>query len=962
MSTCTHRSGRSTWHHAAAILMAASVALLSSCSGDDGSQGPPGPPGGSGKTSTKLTQGDDKPGIVVAITGLSGGSGANGNFRVGDTITIAFTVKKDDGTDWDVSEFQYGRTMVSGPTFNYQRVIAEQTNVHTTAVEQADGSYRYTFPVAIPGTYLAPYNDTASFGTVDGELTGQALLDGTYTVGLYFGWNYTVDGESKRDAGNATYDFLFGAATAATARAAVKQDNCNRCHSDLQAHGGLRKNVTLCLLCHTAGAEDKNDPTAAGGTPGVSIDFRVMVHKIHSGDRLPSVQGVATNNDGTRNYAATPKAYELVGFNNTIHDYSGVVFPAWPHALVAMPRDQGHAALSAPNQAKEDAIRTGPSNCIVCHGDPDGSGPLTAPAQGDLHRTQPTRHACGSCHDDIDWSLPYTANAQTMPPQANNSTCIACHVASGNGLAVADAHLHPMNDPAFDSGLVMDVTALAEAGTHNNDGTIDPGEKVAVTFTVKDDAGVELAPSAIGNLSVDVSGPTSNYNLVLSASIPTAKLTGAQPYTVNLPMNVLVERVGVSTGALETFTTAFNPHWNVTGALTSVQVRTGTTTSTTLAAASVAQQNYIDVASATGFARNDYIVIDSGLGTEEYARIQFVDGNRLWFAAAGNTTYKPALLLAHASGAAVQEVTLVTKAITTDFTLNANTGVITEVTEFGAGNVVLCTYTTDFVMPTTYPITLNASPDLGETDGKWTGKTIVDGTYTLALWSARTLTLNLFGETNSYRSTAEADLVDFRVGSATAIEPYELISSATNCYNCHQELSFHGAGRRGYQSCVVCHGAAGPEDRPRYTAANAPATTGVSITFRQMLHKIHKGEDLANASSYQIVGFGSGAYPNNFGVTTFEEVVFPAFPGGTRNCTKCHGASNEAWKAPAVREHPTQQTLPVKRWAIVCGACHDSTDAQAHITLQTTPGGDESCNVCHGTSAEWGVQRVHKAY
>ena len=961
MRTHAQSPNHSASGHTASILLAALLAVLTGCSGDDGAQGPPGPPG-SGLTPTKLVQGDDKPGIQVVITGLSGGTGANGNFRVGDTITVAFTVKKDDATNWDISEFAYGRTLVSGPTFNYQRVIAEQTDVVTAAVEQADGSYRYTFPTPIPATFLAPLNDTTTFGALDGELTGQALLDGTYTVGLYFGWNYTVDGEAKRDAGNAVFDYLFGSATVVTAREAVKQDNCNRCHTDLQAHGGLRKKVTLCLLCHTAGAEDKNNPAVEGGTPDVTIDFRVMIHKIHSGEHLPSVQGVATNSDGSRNYGATAKPYKVVGFGDSVHDFSGVAFPAWPHALVAAPRDYGYTALGSTNQAKEDLMRTGPSNCIVCHGDPDGSGPLTAPAQGDLHKAQPTQHACGSCHDDIDWSRPYTSNQQTMPLQTSNSTCVQCHPVSGSNLAIEDAHLHPLNNPTFDPGLVMDVTALAEAGSHNSDGTIDPGEKIAVTFTMKNDAGANVLPADIGNISVDVSGPTSNYNLVLSTSIPPAMLTGSQPYTVNLPMNVLLERVGVSTAALETFTSAYSPHWNVTGAATSVLVRTATSTTTTLSAATQVPQNYVDVASSAGFVRNDYIVIDDGLGTEEYARIQFVDSNRLWFAAAGNTTYKPGLLLAHANAASVKKITLTAKTVTTDYTLNAATGVITEVTEFGAGNVVLCSYTCDFVMPTTYPLTLNASPDLDETDGKWTGKTIVDGTYTLGFWASRTLNLVLYGETNSYRSTAETDLVDFLVGSATTIEPYALISSSQNCYNCHQELSFHGTGRRGFQACVVCHGSAGPEDRPRYVAGNAPATTGTTITFRQMLHKIHMGEDLANASSYQVVGYGAGSYPNNFGVSTFEEMRFPAFPGGVRNCTKCHGATNNSWKAPAVRAHPTQQTLPIQRWAIVCGACHDSTDAQAHITLQTTSGGVESCNVCHGTSAEWSVQRVHKSY
>jgi hypothetical protein len=54
--------------------------------------------------------------------------------------------------------------------------------------------------------------------------------------------------------------------------------NCNRCHVALEAHGGRRRDLTQCLMCHTAGAEDANDPAVLSGTPGVSIESRVLFH------------------------------------------------------------------------------------------------------------------------------------------------------------------------------------------------------------------------------------------------------------------------------------------------------------------------------------------------------------------------------------------------------------------------------------------------------------------------------------------------------------------------------------------------------------------------------------------------------------------------------------------------------------------------------------------------------------
>jgi len=954
----------STYRHShplGLVLLGAALLAAPACTGDDGDRGPAGP-GGSTTTPTDLSQGDETPGLAVLIQSLTGGSGPMGRFRAGDRMTVNYRLEKDDGSDWDIAEIGSGRALVSGPTFSYQRVLEEQRDVHTTSKAKADGSYSYTFPDPIPATYLAPFNDTASFGTDDGELTGQPLLDGTYTLGMTFSWNYTVDGASKNESANATMDFLFGGATVLEHREVVKIENCNRCHTELRTHGGRREQATLCVLCHTAGSEDRNNPAVAGGTPDVSIDFRVMIHKIHSGVHLPSVQGVATNPDGSRDYTATPMPYQVAGFS--LADFSEVAFPAWPHALVATPRDQGYSALSSTDKAKEDAIRTGPSNCAVCHGDPDGpGGPLTAPAQGDLYMTMPTRQACGSCHDDVHWGQDYTSNGQTMPAQANNANCILCHEDAGNSLAVFDAHLHPLKDPTFNTGLNFDLQSVVEAGTNDGDGTIDVGEKMAITLHITDDLGAKVSPGSISSPSVVISGPTDNYNVLLNTTIPSAALTGVQPFTVNVPMRVQLERLGESTAALDSFTSAFAPHWNVAGGTTDVMVRTATAGGdSTLSAAAVAPQNWVDVADGTGFDRNDYIVVDDGTAAEEYMQIQHVDGNRLWFSSPYTTNYKASLEQDHPAAVAVREVTLTPLTEGVDYAVTVATGDVDELVEVGAGNVVIASYTTDFVMPATYPLPLNSGPDLDESSGKWAGKSLVDGTYSIGIWSTLTLTLNLFGETNSYRATADANLVDFLVGSATQTEPYALISSGNNCFNCHQELGFHGFGRTGFESCLLCHGTAGSEDRPQYVAGNADETPGLTVNFRTMLHKIHMGEELANASSYVVNGFGSTPYPNNFTPHTYAEVLFPAVPGGVQQCAKCHGDGNDAWHEPMPRDHPTEQGTAVRRWDAVCGACHDSTDAQAHIAVQTDAFGNESCGVCHGTGKEWSVERVHKPY
>ncbi len=940
--------------------------LLAGCGGGGGGGGgttpppvtPPTPPP---PETPILTVNQALPGAVVAITGMSGGTGSGGTFRAGDTLSVTFTLTKRGGGTLKLLDMNAGAIMVSGPSSNYQVVIPRQADLIARSIANTDGSYTYTFPLVLPATYQPPVNDSASFGVGDGELTGQNLAPGTYTVGIEAYKNYQVEQTVYRDSGNATFDFLYGGATTISHRELVKPENCALCHTEVRAHGNIRRDVKLCVLCHTSGSEDRNVPTVLNGTPGVSMDFRVMIHKIHNGEHLPSVLGIGTNPDGTRNYTVAPQPYEVVGFNNSVVGFSEVAFPVWPSLSFAMPRRFGYTALSAAAKLKDDTLRTGVIACDKCHGDPDGAGPVSAPAQGSTIYDAPTRRACGSCHDDVDWTKPYNENLLSMPAQADDTACLNCHSTQpGALLNTHDVHIHPMVNPVINGGLNINVTSVAEAGTNNGNGRFETGEKMAVTFTMTDDLGAPVAPAALGaSISVAISGPTSNRNMVLSYSIPVAALGAGPTYALNLPEYVQLEKVGVSTAALESFVSSRTPHWNVTGALDVVQVRTATVAATTLATATKLQQNYVDVVSAAGFARNAYIVIDDGVGgSEEYLRIQYVQGNRLWFAASGTTTYQPGLRVTHSAAATVKVVTLVTKTVATDYTVNAATGTITEVTEFGAGNAVLLSYATDFVIPTTFGPTINESPDLGEDWGKWTGKAVPSGTYSVALWSYRNLVVNLNGETQTYRGPNPPAVTDVLFGSATTLQPGGIIASGEACNSCHNEVYAHGAGRRGYDECVVCHGAAGTEDRPQYVASAAQATTGLSIDFRQMLHKIHAGAELANAATYTIVGFGSAAYPNNFGLNMYSEVEFPAWPGGVANCTKCHGASN-AWKAPADRDHPTQALVHAQTWLAACSSCHDGADAAAHFATKTAAGGAEACGVCHGPGADFAVDVRH---
>lgn len=958
------RSARAARALAGLLLAGALLAGCSGGGGSDGKKGDPGDPGEPAPTDDVLLPSEDAPGVNAEILALDGGSGDSDHFEVGDTLTVTFRLTKDDGSVWGLSELEQLRALLAGPSYNYQLILPQATDLLTASEFLGDGTYRYTFASPIPDVFPAPYNDTDSFGAGDGELQGEPLPGGTYTLSLYGYWGYSVGGESFRDVVNAEQDFLLGSSGALAPREVVTDANCNQCHVALQAHGGQRRDVTLCLACHGSGAEDRNTASVAGGTPGVSIDFRVMIHKLHNAEHLPSVLGVATHPDGSRDYDATPAPYQMIGFGDSLIDFSEVAFPVWPSLTNAMPRDFGYSALTTSQKAQEDEIRRGVVACDKCHGDPDGDGELPAPAQGGLAYSQPTRRACGACHDDIDWEAPYVANTEAgMPAQADDSSCTTCHAASGDSLAVMDAHLHPMTDPALALGIHFDVSALAEAGAHDGDGTFDPGEKLAMTFTVTDDAGAELATSSIASMTALVTGPSQNPQVLLNQGVVTGMLTGAQPFTINVPEVVLLEYVGESTGALgDVFVTARTPHWNVTGATTTVLSVTAVggagKGNSTLADDAVVTQNWVDVASATDFAHDDYVVIADGTGSEEYLRVQGVEGNRLFFGSLASTSYARALRFDHPAGTTITEVTTESQG-SGNWTLDKPTGTLTETVEFGDGEAVLVTYTSDFVVPDVYPPVINDSPDMGEDWGEWTGKSLVAGTYVLNFYGYRNIVVALEGESQTYRDVEDEGQTEFLVGDATEIEPHQLISSPQNCYACHDDVYLHGSGRRGFSTCIGCHSAPG-EDRPPYVAGNAPETALTSIDFRTMLHKIHMGAELTDPSAYEVVGFGSTAWPDNYGVNTYEAVEFPAMPGLTMHCSACHGEDNDAWKDPGDRNHPTEQGHAAQVWRAACASCHDSDDAAAHIELQTTSAGAESCGVCHGEGKELSVELAHK--
>jgi hypothetical protein len=936
------------------VLAALLATLLGACEGDQGPPGPPGEPGGGGDedepTPTEYTAGDAVPRLSATIVELRGASGPAGEFQQGDVVTVVFRVEKEDGASWKLDELVSGEALVSGPTSNYQRVLPLEDDVRDRAVEEAPGTFAFTFAAPIPSLFAPPYNDTPSFGQNQGDLGGRPLQDGTYTVGLSFAWNFTVDDEPDQRVGEATLDFLLGTgAGALTPRAVTSIEHCNRCHGELEAHDGRYRALTLCFLCHTSGAEDANDPALANGTPAVTIDSRVLFHKLHDGRYLPSVNGMSTRVNGGRNYDATPRPLLYARPTGVVRDFSHVGFPAMPNRVLPMPRDTGYANLTAAAQAKEDLVRSGVAQCPVCHGDPDGPGGLETPAQGAVIYAQLTRRACGSCHDDVNFANSYDANSQSMPPQPNDVGCNACH---DNQFPAAlnpiDAHVHPLARPDENLGVVVELLGVVEAGTNDLDGTVDPGEGVALEFRLLDGTGAALDPAQLAELRAVVSGPTTSFQVLLDEPVPLDGLTGPQPFEVALPERVRLELVGRSTAGTDVFATARTPHRTGATSATEVRVRTSTSGgSTALASSGARHAASIVVADATGFRRGEFLVIDDGVpGAEEYQLVSRVEGDRLWIADPA-ARVGTGLSTEHAAGASVREVQLDEALEGVHYTLDPDAGTISELVEFGAGNAVLVSYTSDFVLPDEYPAPHDDSDGVGELAGEWTGQALVPGTYVVSLTAGRDFSSFAMSTTTQYRASSPSATLPFLVGSAAELEPYTRIADGAACNACHQDLVYHDGTARGFDSCILCHGAPGTEDLPRYAAASAPETPGLSVQFRFLLHRIHRGRESGDPD-FEVVGTGPAPFPDNFTVRRYADFSpFPVFPGRTLECERCHGAGNLEALLPSAREHPTEQEGPIQVWRPVCSGCHGSPAQIAHVDSNTAPSGAEACEICH---------------
>jgi OmcA/MtrC family decaheme c-type cytochrome len=229
----------------------------------------------------------------------------------------------------------------------------------------------------------------------------------------------------------------------------VRTGACNTCHDSLAAHGGSRRSFTLCVMCHQNQTVDPNT--------GNNLAADVFFHALHYGSSLPTV------------VAGTP--YEVVGHNQTVENYSTVVYPPQGGVLA----------------------------CTTCHNPSQG-----ATQQNDW-MTVPNREACGSCHDNVNFAT--GLNHENLP-EVSDSQCAGCHIPQGQlefDASVIGAHTIAAESPLA-PGINLAITNVTNGVA---------GKAPLVTFTIKDNSGAPITMAQMtgspNSLSLTMAGPTHDY-------------------------------------------------------------------------------------------------------------------------------------------------------------------------------------------------------------------------------------------------------------------------------------------------------------------------------------------------------------------------------------------------------------------------------------------------------------------
>jgi OmcA/MtrC family decaheme c-type cytochrome len=280
-----------------------------------------------------------------------------------------------------------------------------------TSTDNGDGTFTVTSPVAVPAEVM---------GTLAVTIDGHPAVE--------------IDGSIERiSVTNAVAYSVVTDTDVQPRRNAVEIERCDQCHNVLSVHGNNRTDKPeVCAVCHNPNATDARQRVAVAeptdpptdcvnvlGAVDETIDFKRMVHRIHSGGAPDGVP------------------YEVCGFRNSVHVYDF----AYP----------GHL-----------------NNCEGCH-KPDSYYPVEAgtilgttisvgadaASPTDDVVISPNASICSSCHvsdlaklhmEQNGGNFAATKNADSTLNPADVESCGLCH---GPGRSADVKEVHGVADFQF---------------------------------------------------------------------------------------------------------------------------------------------------------------------------------------------------------------------------------------------------------------------------------------------------------------------------------------------------------------------------------------------------------------------------------------------------------------------------------------------------------------------------------
>ncbi len=268
------------------------------------------------------------PGVDFAILQVQ-------NTAAGNNPTVTFSIKDDAGNPIAPSTMAHVALVMAGPAADYSQAITEDLS----QVPGPSGAYTYTFQQQIPksagGTWTIGIEGTKTYTLNPGTVQQMTQTQG----GVNQLVSFSVDGSPVRPR-----------------RTVVALENCNNCHSALSVHGGNRNQIEMCVLCHNPNATDSAVRPATANPPQ-AIDFRTMIHKIHTGNQLTS-------------------DYTVYGYKGSVNNFNGVTFPGDRRDCEQCHVSGSEEVPLAPNllpvTTPRDYLTTTPpatAACLACHTD-----------------------------------------------------------------------------------------------------------------------------------------------------------------------------------------------------------------------------------------------------------------------------------------------------------------------------------------------------------------------------------------------------------------------------------------------------------------------------------------------------------------------------------------------------------------------------------------------------------------